>query len=164
MACYTWCWNGLLLDIMLVQQMKKLLAQWSCWVHPGGLMSETIHDHRQFVCVSLILRICCPLRVLRLSDFLYWCLSQQPADATWLSVIVGNVRFVGGLTPTGWRWPPHWWLKIVVWGSASTPPTPIQQDQHNVQVRSHHSLLITCAASASVCGRDCIQLLRFFCD
>ena len=121
MACYTWCWNGLLLDIMLVQQMKKLLAQWSCWVHPGSLMSETIHDHRQFVCVSLILRICCPLRVLRLSDFLYWCLPQQPADATWLSVIVGNVRFVGGLTPTGWRWPPHWWLKIVVWGSASTP-------------------------------------------
>ena len=63
---------------------------------------------------------------------------------------------------------PHWlnmtptlvtenfWL-----GVSFDPPVPIQQDQHNVQMRSHHSLLITCTASASVCGRGCIQLLRF---
>ena len=46
-----------------------------------------------------------------------------------------SVRFVGG----GWGGlTPHWWRKIFVWGSASTPPVPIQ----------HHSLLITCAVSA----------------
>jgi len=50
-------------------------------------------------------------------------------------------------------------------GVGFDPPVPIQQDQHNVQMiskyeRSHNSLLIACAASASVCGRDCIQLLR----
>ena len=51
-----------------------------------------------------------------------------------------SVRFVGGLggfnPPIGWRWPPHWWLKICVWGGRFRPPP--------VQIQ-HHSLLVTCA-------------------
>jgi len=63
----------------------------------------------------------------------------------WRSVChIASVRFVGGgaggdLTPTGWRWPQHWWIKIFVWrGSASTLPVPIQQDQRNVQMISKY--------------------------
>jgi len=47
----------------------------------------------------------------------------------------------GGLTPApGWRWPPHWWLKIFVWGVGfyPSPPSPDPASQ----------FLITCAALA----------------
>ena len=39
------------------------------------------------------------------------------------------------------RRPPHWWLKFFVWEVGFDPPVPIQ----------HHSLLIICAASMSLC-------------
>ena len=44
-------------------------------------------------------------------------------------------RGVGGFNPpTGWRWPPHWWLKIFVWGGQLRPPQS-RSSKTNVTIR-----------------------------
>ena len=59
--------------------------------------------------------------------------------------VVASVRFVEGVggvepPPTGWRWPPHWWLKISVWGVGfDPPPVLIQQDKHRALSLIHIS-------------------------